>query len=416
MNGKNTMAFLGLGNRGYIYAGLAQKTGDVNITAICDENANTLAKVGDSLGIPENMRFLSTEEFFAAGKKAEVLVISTPDAAHHRNCIDALRAGYDVVLEKPIASSKPECDEILETAEKLKRRVVVCHVLRYTDFYNKIKQIILSGNIGKVMHVSQSENVGWWHYTQSFVRGKWKSEKTSSPMILAKCCHDLDIINWLIDDKCVSLSSYGSLDFFAPENAPAGSGENCIDCKLRGECLYDAVGCSKEMRGSMIVPYGFGYTDEEIDAYFADRSNPFGKCVFKSGNDVVDHQTVAMRYAGGATATLNMHAFAQATYRHTKISGTKGEIDAIFGEVEPTYINVKIFDRADKYKVERYDVLQGDSGHGGGDGGFVNSVIDYFFRGKQNPDITSLEASMASHYMAFAAEESRLGGGENKKL
>lgn len=410
----NTMAFMGVGNRGYIYAKLALQTGKIKITAICDTDLNSLKSVGDSLNIPENMRFNSAESFFAAGKLAKVLVISTPDKSHYDNCIGALNTGYDVTLEKPVAVTEKQCRDILETSERTGGKVVVCHVLRYTDFYRKIKEILDAGAIGEIVHFSQSENVGWWHYTQSFVRGKWRNSETSSPMILAKCCHDLDVINWLMGDSCTALTSFGSLKYFTEASAPEGSAANCCDCKVADTCLYSAIKRSKEMPGTMNVPYGFDYSDEAIEGYLSDKGNSYGKCVYRSDNNVVDRQTVAMQYANGATATLNMHAFAQATYRHTKITGTLGEIDALFEEGDCSHIKVSVFGPVDKFKTEDILVNQNETGHGGGDKGFIESIIDYFFFGKQNPDITSLKVSMASHLMAFAAEESRLNGGQPK--
>ncbi len=416
MDNNKTMAFLGLGNRGYIYAKLAKETGKVKITSICDLDAAALKTCGDYLEVKEELRFSSPKDFFKQGKLADVLVISTPDASHYENCMDALKVGYDVVLEKPVAVTRKQCEDILALSQKMGRKVVVCHVLRYTNFFNQIKKILLEGRIGRIIHYSHSENVGWWHYTQSFVRGKWRNSESSTPMILAKCCHDFDIINWLMDEKCVSLSSMGGLDYFKEENAPEGCAKNCVDCKYSGTCLYSAIPRSKEMPGTMNVPYGFEFTDKEIEEYLSDRDNQYGKCVYRTDNNVVDHQSVVMRYESGATVTMNMHAFAQETYRHVKITGTLGELDAIFAGEDDTYIELSVNKPIDKFKKERQLIDTSGSGHGGGDRGFVYSIIDYFFYGKQNPDISSLEVSMASHIMAFAAEESRLNGGKPEKF
>lgn len=412
---RKKVAFIGIGNRGYIYAGLVKKREDAEVAAICDADENSLRIAGEMLGVPREKCFLSSEEFFAQGKLADAAVISTPDKFHFEHCMKALAAGYDVLLEKPIAATEEECLKIGEKAAACGRKVVICHVLRYTPFYRTIKRIIDSGSIGRVIHISQSENVGFWHYTQSFVRGKWKNSEESNPMILAKCCHDLDIINWLIGDTCVSVSSYGSLSYFTEENAPPQSAECCCDCKLQN-CLYNAVKRSKEMKGTMNVPYGFDYSDVSIENYLRDKSNDYGRCVFRSGNNVVDHQSVAMNFRNGATATLNMHTFAEETYRSTKVIGTRGEIIGRFGERNDDSITVNVIAPLDEFKPEIIEVGTGETGHGGGDGGLIDSFFDYVFYGKKSADITDLDVSIASHLMGYAAEYSRLHDGASVRI
>lgn len=413
---ENTISFIGLGNRGLIYAKLAKANGKVKITALCDSDENTLYGAAKELGVsPENC-YKTTKEFFAKGKLAEVVVISTPDAAHCKQCIEALKTGYNVLLEKPVAVTEEDCIAINESARKYDRKVVVCHVLRYTNFYRKIKDIIDSGEIGDVVHISQSENVGWWHYSQSFIRGKWRNSAETSPMILAKCCHDLDMINWLMGDRCTTVSSFGKLSEFKPERAPECSGEYCYKCDLRDTCLYSAIERSQEMPFTMNVPYGFDYKPESIRAYLEDENNSYGKCVFRSDNNVVDHQSVIMQYEKGATASLNMHAFAQETYRRTIVIGTKGEIVGLFDEGKEKQITVNIFSPVDKFAPKVYTFDNEDTGHGGGDKGLVDSFISYMYEGKENSDITGIDVSVDSHRMAFAAERSRLDDGKPVSL
>ena len=409
---ENTMAFIGLGNRGFIYARLAKQSGRVKITALCDTDENTLKGAARELGVPETACFRNTDDFFAAGKLADVAVISTPDRDHFRHCMDALKTGYHILLEKPAAVTEQECLDIAKNAEIYGRKVVICHVLRYTSFYRKIKEIIDSGEIGEIVHISQSENVGWWHYSQSFIRGKWKNSEESSPMILAKCCHDLDIINWLMNSRCASLSSFGSLGCFDREHAPEGSSGNCVDCALQKECLYSAIDRSLEMPLTMNVPLGFDYSEESIRKYLEDRKNDYGKCVYRSRNNVVDHQAVIMDFENGATASLNMHAFAQSTYRRTIVIGTKGELVGRFDDESATELTVNIFAPVNKFEPRIYTFPKDQSGHGGGDGGLIESVISYLYEGKQYPNITGIDVSVASHLMAFAAEKSRLNGGK----
>ncbi len=409
---EKTMSFIGLGNRGLIYAKLVKDSGRVKITALCDSDENTLHGAAKELGVPLENCFLSVCDFFAKGKLAEVVAISTPDAVHCEQCLSAMKLGYNVLLEKPVAITEKDCLAISDCAKKLGRKVVVCHVLRYTDFYRKIKDIIDSGEIGEIIHISQSENVGWWHYSQSFIRGKWRNSNTSSPMILAKCCHDFDMINWLMGDRCTTVSSFGELSVFNKSHAPKESDSYCYKCELKDTCLYSAIRRSEEMPFTMNVPFGFDYKPESIRKYLEDEKNSYGKCVYRSDNNVVDHQSVIMQYEKGATANLNMHAFAQSTYRRTVVVGTKGEIVGLFDDERDKTISVNIFSPVDKFAPKEYNFGEESSGHGGGDGGLITSFIDYMYDGKQNSDVSGIEVSVASHQMAFAAEKSRLNGGK----
>lgn len=290
-----TVAFLGIGNRGYIYAKYA-KEDNISITAICDTDENSLSVTARELGVNESCLYKNVDDFFKAGKLADLLFISTPDSVHTSQCISALKLGYDIVIEKPVAVNVKELKALDLIARKCKRKVVVCHVLRYTDFYRKIKEIVSNGTIGNILHFSQSENVGWWHYTQSFTRGKWRNSNTSSPMILAKCCHDLDMINWLLNDNCVRVASLGEQTYFNKNNAPVGSAKYCFECKYQDTCLYSCIRRSVEMPGTMNVPYGFTYTEQEIRDYLSDKTNSYAKCVYRSDNNVVDHQSLIMQY------------------------------------------------------------------------------------------------------------------------
>ena len=145
------------------------------------------------------------------------------------------------MLEKPISPNARECLDLQRRAEEKGTQIMVCHVMRYTKFYRKLKELIDSGVIGDVVHVTHTENVAYWHYAHSYVRGNWHKTADSSPMILAKCCHDMDILSWLLGSRCRTVSSFGDLRYFREENAPAGSPARCTDgCPHSGSCPYYA--------------------------------------------------------------------------------------------------------------------------------------------------------------------------------
>lgn len=240
-----TYAVIGYGGRGSLYARLLNGRGDFTLTAVCDINPDKLDKAVRDTGISRDKTFTDPEKFFAAGKQADALVLSTMDRTHYAYAIRALNSGYDLLLEKPIAESAEECRAIYELCRKLNRKVEVCHVLRYSPFYALIKQKIDGGELGKVVTVTQTENVGWYHQAHSFVRGNWGNSEKSSPMILQKCCHDMDILYYLIGKDCKAVSSFGSLTYFTRDNAPECSADYCFMCPCADECIFNCMNLYK---------------------------------------------------------------------------------------------------------------------------------------------------------------------------
>ena len=396
------VAVLGLGQRGTLYADIIRdKHSDCEIVAVCDTETYRLTKAKELYGVSDDMLFSNEQDFFEQGKIADVLLICTMDRAHYTQTVKAMELGYDVLLEKPMSPNEEECRDMISVAEKCGRKLAICHVLRYTPYYSEIKKRIVKGEIGQIVTISQTENVGYWHQAHSFVRGNFRNTQEASPMILQKCCHDLDIIRWLMDKSCRAVSSFGSLTYYTKENAPVGAAERCLDCTA--DCIYNAPKWYKSEQGkSWYVGTRLGI--EDVDEGM--RVLPHGRCVFQCDNDVVDHQVVNMLFEGGATAQLTMTAFSERNYRYIHIHGTAGEI---VGDMEAGYFDVITFGKG----TERVDItgLGIDlSGHGGGDIKLVRDFLDYV---KGNGDVlSSARASLESHLMAFTAEKSRKSGGQ----
>ena len=317
-------------------------------------------------------------------------------------------------MEKPVATTPEDCIAIRDAAKRLNRKVAVCYVLRYTTFYRTIKNIIDSGRIGEVVNVDAVENVGYWHQAHSFVRGNWSNCGRSSPMILQKSCHDMDILNFLIGSHCECLSSFGSLSFFNSEHRPKDAAEFCVDCPRKESCVYSAERIylgedTQEKRPwvrTVVAPAG-GLAEVKK----ALRRGPYGRCVFVCDNDVVDHQTVALRYENGVTVSFTMSAFSAEVYRSIRIMGTQGEIE---GEQKTNLIRCTTFDG----KTEVYDInkLASDlSGHGGGDNQLLTDFFDENSEGHIDA-VSGIYSAIESHMMAFAAEYSRLHDGESINL
>jgi len=400
--------------------------------------------------IPEARCFETWEAALQAGKIADVVLNCTQDHMHYQSGMAALKLGYDMLLEKPICNTLGETLTLVKTAEKLGRKLQICHVLRYTDFFRTVYEIVQSGKLGQIITVSQRENVSSWHMAHSYVRGNWRRKEESSPMILAKCCHDLDFLYWLMGEPVRSLSSTGNLRHYRPENAPAGAPMRCTDgCPAAEDCPFYAPRIyldnmpikrivsqshNKLFRilGNLAIKHpNFTYnlgrlvplvrqltkyagwprsviTDQpESDAAVvaALRTGPYGRCVYYCDNDVVDHQVVTMAFEGGISVTLTMHGHSHEEGRTLRIDGSRATLLGKFGF---SHSYLEIFDHRG-YLSEHLDFASGveeTSGHGGGDFGLMRQFVQTM-RGDA-PPLTSARHSLESHLMAFAAEEARL--------
>ena len=405
---KVTFAILGMGNRGTKYAEKALVFPDrMEVTAIADSRPVRTESANRFLHLPPEKIFSSGEEMLAAPKLADIMVIATQDAQHRDHALAALRKGYDLVLEKPIATTPEDCLAISEEAERLGRRVIVCHVLRYTVFYRAIKKLIDSGVLGKVEAINAEEQVGYYHYAHSYVRGNWHNREKSSPMILAKSCHDMDLFVWLTGRSCVSLNSYGSLDYFKAENCPEGAKERCTDgCEV--PCPYHAAKFYLSRIPGWPANVLHPEPNEE-NILEALRTTDYGRCVFKMDNDVVDHQTTNLLMDDGCTVTFSMHGFTSRQTRTIHIFGTKGDL---VGDSRTMTISLRPFGEPEQ-TMDLLSQAPERGGHGGGDRGLIEDVLCLCEgRDFDRSSLTVIGRSVESHLMAFAAEESRLSGGK----
>ena len=331
-----------------------------------------------------------------------------------RHCIAALKAGYDVLLEKPITDSKEECEKLLATQKQYGGKVVVCHVLRYAQAFLAASKIIDEGKIGKLMDIQAIEQVAFWHQAHSYVRGNWRRSEDTSPMIMAKCCHDMDLLQFYAKSKFKTVSSIGSLSFFKKENQPKGAADHCKDCPYLHTCPYSAEkiyvdwwirwGRPKTMWPMNVICTDEVLTEEGIRKAY--ENGPYGRCVFACDNDVVDHQETNILFENGVTANLCMTAFTGDAGRIYRFHGTYGELDL---NEEKQCLVLKVYDKPTE--TIPFNALPDVSGgHGGGDAGLVNALYDVV-TGKKEAS-TALENSLESHLMAIAAEESRLQDGK----
>ena len=445
---------IGAGNRGAEVYGewISNHPNQLQITAIAEPIESRRKAAAEAHGIPPERQFTSWEEALSKGKIADAAIICTLDPQHTAPALKALGCGYDVLLEKPMAARLADCVALVQAAEKHGRLLQIAHVLRYTDFFQRIHQIVQSGELGQIITVSHRENVSAWHMAHSYVRGNWRRSDQTSPMILAKSCHDLDILYWILGNRAKTLSSVGNLKHFKPENAPTGAPQRCLDgCPAAESCPFYAPAIYMELEpiyeglanaqnkgirlaGHMmqrspgvvrvaaaiapalrqITEYK-GWprsviTDNPTDLtslYEALENGPYGRCVYHCDNDVVDHQIVLMEMENGISLSFTMHGHSFEEGRTIRIDGSQATLLGKFG-FNHTFI--EMHDHRGE-RCERIDMPNNveQGGHGGGDKGLMEHFVKAL-EGVQDAALTNARASLESHLMAFAAEEARLKG------
>ncbi|WP_312855417.1 Gfo/Idh/MocA family protein [Litoribacterium kuwaitense] len=360
---------LGAGNRGNAYSEYALKYPyEFNIVAIADPDEKRRRDFADKYDIPQEQAFSSWEQILAQPQLAEVAIITTQDTLHYAPTIRALERGYHVLVEKPMSPRLDECIQMVEAAQRYRKQLSICHVLRYTPFWTAVKQVVDSGEIGDIVSIQLNENVGNLHMAHSYVRGNWRNSETSSPMILAKSSHDLDIISWLIGKPCRRVSSFGSLMHFSEENAPIGATPYCLDgCPAQANCSYYAPRYYANKSDTFLKK--ITSDTSRAGVLEALKTGPYGKCVYQTDNNVVDHQVVNFEFQGGATATFSMCGFTHDTSRSVQIMGTKGEIRGYMKDHSFTVYDF-LTNRKKNIQMERPT-----SGHAGGDEGIMRSFL-----------------------------------------
>lgn len=395
------VAIIGAGNRGNVYGDFSlQQLNQIKVIAIAEPDQQRRELFAAKHHLRADSCFESWEQMMLERPEADAVIVTTQDQKHYEPTMAALDLGYHVLVEKPLSPSLQECIEMERKAKEKNRLLVLCYVLRYTPFFQMLKQLLSNQSIGDVRHISIEMDVAYWHQAHSFVRGNWRNGSESSPMILAKSCHDFDIIDYLLEKECIRLSSLGSLSHFTKGNAPVGSTKRCIDgCAVEESCPFSALKIYTGDNTSWPVnTIGTDLTKQ--GRLQAIKEGPYGRCVYYCDNDVVDHQIVNMEYSTGTTATLTMSGFTNQLKRTVRVLGTKGEIN---GTMEKNKLVVSRFGQEERV-INLSPVNVGQ--HAGGDycllSAFVEKVCLFNARGYSSEKIIN------SHILAFAAEEARL--------
>ncbi len=399
-----TVAILGAGGRGTGFAQLINTSGYAGlgqVVGVAEPREAYRNAIAQSCALADNMVFHTWQEFVAQPKLCDAVVISTMDRDHVGPALACFEKGYHVLLEKPMATSLADCQAIEAAQRKAGTMAIVCHSLRYQKGFHKVKELLDAGRVGRIMSVDQLERVSYWHQAHSFVRGNWANEDRSTSMLMSKSCHDIDYLSYLIGVPCLRTASSGALSFFTAANAPAGSTARCTEgCAVERDCPYSAIKAYVESDhldawpANMVSPVHTREAHREAIA-----SGPYGRCVYRCDNDVVDHQVVLLEYANDITATFTMTAFTQGGGRWLRVHGTEGELS--FDEAQ---ITVRTF--ADG-NMETIALGHESGGHGGGDWRVVNSWLRAIRENDPSFILTNVQESLRTHTIVFAAEQSR---------
>ncbi|EID56331.1 Gfo/Idh/MocA family protein [Saccharomonospora xinjiangensis] len=404
-----TIAVVGAGVRGRTYAACAAATGKATVVAVAEPRAQARDTLAAEHGIGADAVFDDWRALLERPRIADVAVIATQDADHVEPAVELARRGYHLLLEKPMATSEADCERIVSAAEDAGVLLAVCHVLRYMPYSRRLKAIVDSGRIGDIVSVEHLEPVGWWHQAHSYVRGNWRREDTSTFMLMAKSCHDLDWLTHLIGRPAVRVSSFGGLYEFRPERRPDGAADRCLDCAVEPTCPYSAPRIYRPLldEPDRLWPLSVVTDDRTEEGLLsALRDGPYGRCVYACDNDVVDHQVVNLEYTEGVTASFTMTAFTPLDFRKTRVFGTRGSIEG-----DGRTITVHDFlDGTEVIDVESSGGATADDGHGGGDQGLVEAFVEAVATGDAGHILSSGRESLDTHRLVWAAERARRTG------
>ncbi|GAA2800721.1 Gfo/Idh/MocA family oxidoreductase [Kitasatospora paracochleata] len=413
-----TIAILGAGARGTAFADLVAERPEVaRVTAVAEPRERFRGDLAAKHHIAPEFRFTHWRDLLARPRLADIALIAVQDAEHAAAATALAGIGYQILLEKPMATNEADCEAIAEAARRNGITLAVCHVMRYTPYTVKLKQLLREGAIGDIVSLQHLEPIGNYHFAHSYVRGNWRREDESSPLLLSKSCHDIDWMADIVGQRVARVSSFGSLTHFRPEAAPEGASDRCVTCLLQDSCAYSATTLYRDglrdgraddggaKRYMTRVVTGGELTEQAVADALTD--GPYGRCVYRSDNDVPDHQVVNLEFENGVTAGFTLTAFTPLENRHTKIFGSHGQLTGDGRRIE-------IYDFRTEQRTLHDTAVDGPSaaeGHGGGDRALLNAYLDALHGGRPELIVSGIEATLASHRVVFAAEHARRTGG-----
>ncbi|MGH7145554.1 MAG: Gfo/Idh/MocA family protein [Planctomycetota bacterium] len=398
---------IGAGSRGrHCFGEIALKhPHDLKFVAVAEPDEERRNVFGDAHRIPKNRRFKSYQDLFAKGLLAPACVNTTMDRMHFETAIAAFAVGYHLLLEKPMAVDPVHCMKIVDASRRAGKFLQICHTMRYAPYTQELRRLVASGVLGEMLHVQHCEHVAYWHMAHSFVRGNWGNEGRSAPMLLAKSCHDLDFIVWMIGRKAKKIVSFGRLSDFNASRVGPEIPERCTDgCPVEATCPYSAIKTYLQPHSHSWVNAGVSIDPSYEARKKSIETGPYGRCVYRCDNDVVDHQVVAMEFEGGLTCEFTMQGHAFEGTRASRITGTEASIRTLGAS------NEIVLEHIASGRRETITPGAGVGGHGGGDTGIVRAFVAAVRDGDTSLIVSTGEQSLESHLIAYAAEKSRKQG------
>ena len=379
------------------------------VSGVVEPDSGRRTQFAEQHGLPAGTVFENLDDFLAADRIGDVAFICTPDVTHYSICARLSEAQYDVLLEKPIATSLPDCLALLDIQQTHRNRIFVAHVLRYSPFFRTLKEIVASRRYGLVRHLRMTEHIGHWHFAHSYVRGSWRRRDETAPIILTKCSHDLDLLAWLMElDRPAFVSSSGTLEYFTAQNAPEGATDRCIECPLAETCRYSATRFYLQPKDGW--PYDVVAPGGDLEARRAALADgPYGRCVWHSDNDVCDNQSVTIQFESGIHASFGLYALTADNTRRITVLTDDAEIT---GDLHRGLLTITpLTGSVEPAEPQVVPLPPSEDHHGGGDIALLRTLHAHLTRGEHAHVMSSLESSIASHVLAFLADESRRNGG-----
>ncbi|MDA5282005.1 Gfo/Idh/MocA family protein [Streptomyces sp. NPDC054904] len=406
-----TLAVVGAGERGTGYAAWAlAHPGRARVVAVAEPREVRRERLVAAHGLEPDAAVDDWRVLAARGRIADAVLVCTLDRDHLEPVIAFAALGYHILLEKPMALTEADCRRIVAAVEESGVILAVGHVLRYTPYTQALKRVVDSGRLGEVVSVQHLEPVGFWHQAHSFVRGNWRREDEATSMIMAKSCHDLDWLQYVLGQPPVRVSSFGRLSHFHAGNRPAGAADRCLDCSVEATCAYSAPRdygdrLAAGRHGWPLSVVVDEFTPQALET--ALREGPYGRCVYACDNDVVDHQVVAMEFGSGATATFTMTAFTEQADRRTRVFGTRAELR---GDGRRVRVYDFLTRREESVEVGVEGTADAGGGHGGGDAALMAAFVASVAAGDPALVKSGPRESLTSHLTVLAAERARRSG------
>ena len=415
---KRWAVIVGYGNRGQVYADYSlDRPEEFGVAAVVDPSEFKLSEAKKRYNLSDDRLFKTFAEFKAKNVPCDFVINATMDQYHYKTAIEILEAKYDMLMEKPIVPNEKELMDIKKLADKNGCKVFICHVLRYTPYYRRIKEIINSGTLGTIMTMEMNEHVCIAHYLTAYARGKWNSEAhCGSGMLLAKCCHDMDIMCWLNNaTEPETVSSMGNRSQFVKANKPKDAAEFCYQCKHEKDCPYSATNLYLNLNAMPFLTWGrlnkpLDEITQEEKAEFL-KHDIYGRCGYDDLGDIVDRQNVIVSFQNGSCCSFMLTGGAVRAGRYLHIVGSKGEIE---GQLETDEFKLikytdKGFNGTSEIISVKEEVVNNAKygGHSGGDFAIMRDLVAYYNGDRSSVSMTKLDDSINGHLCVFAAEKSR---------